>query len=111
MSSDAGPGLDLEVSRRVLGTENPRVPPYSTEDRAADLLLWRLAQQGVAFKVQELEGRHYCMLWNGGQRGLSTGSAVSRPLAICLAVLELTDRIGPRTPGRSLARSGPDARV
>jgi hypothetical protein len=88
----AGPGLDREVSRRVLGIDDPRVPPYSTENRAADVLLWRLSQRGVAFKVQEVEGQHFCMLWNGAPRGLSTGRSPSRPLAICRAALELSDR-------------------
>jgi hypothetical protein len=88
----AGPGLDREVSRRVLGIDDPRVPPYSTENRAADVLLWRLSQRGVAFKVQELEGEHFCMLWNGAPRALSTGKSLSRPLAICRAALELSDR-------------------
>jgi hypothetical protein len=88
----AGPGLDREVSRRVLGIDDPRVPPYSTENCAADVLLWRLSQRGVAFKVQELEGQHFCMLWNGAPRGLSTGRSPSRPLAICRAALELSDR-------------------
>ena len=88
----AGPVLDRELARRLLGEEPPGVPPYSTENAAADLLLWRLAQVGVAFKVQELEGRHYCMLWRGSPEGLSTGSSISRPLAICRAALELAAR-------------------
>jgi hypothetical protein len=107
MSLSAGPRLDREVSLRVLGLEDPRVPPYSTEDRAADLLLWRLAQRGVAFRVQELEGLHYCMLWSGGERGLSTGSSPSRPLAICRAALEHSEKglVAERTGRAPAARS------
>ena len=92
MSQTAGFLLDREISRRVLGFDGHPIPPYSTEDRAADLLLWRLAQRGVAFKVQELDGQHYCMLWNGGERGLSTGCSPSRALAICRAALDLSAR-------------------
>ena len=67
MTESAGPMLDLEISRRVLGEEPLRIPAYSTDDAAANLLLWRLAQTGVAFKIQELEGRHYCILWRGAE--------------------------------------------
>jgi hypothetical protein len=88
----AGPALDREIARRLLGGNPSSVPPYSTENSAADLLLWRMAQVGVAFKVQELEGLHYCMLWRESPPGLSTGSSVSRPLAICRAALELAAR-------------------
>jgi len=92
MSQSAGALLDREISRRVLGLDREPVPPYSTEDRAADLLLWRLSQRGIAFKVQELDGQHYCMLWSGGERGLSTGCSPSRPLAICRAAMDLSER-------------------
>jgi hypothetical protein len=93
MLDSAGPALDRKISRFVLGEDSPRVPAYSSDDAAADLLLWRLAQTGVAFKVQELDGRHYCMLWKstgGPGRGLTTASAESRPFAICRAVLALS---------------------
>jgi hypothetical protein len=92
MPESAGPALDREIARRLFGEEPPRVPPYSTDNASADLLLWQLAQAGVAFKVQELEGRHYCMLWNGPGRGLTTRSALHRPLAICHAALDLCAR-------------------
>ena len=89
MPESAGPDLDRDIARSVLGEEHSVAPPYSTQNFAADLLLWRLAQLGVAFKVQELDGLHYCMLWRGSQQGLSTGSSVSRPLAICRAAIDL----------------------
>lgn len=110
MEIQSGSGLDREIAQRVLGDETARVPPYSTEDRAADLLLWRLAQRGVAFKVQELEGHHYCMLWSGGERSLSTGVSQSRPLAICRAALELSARLSgsaPSAAGRPRSPSDP----
>jgi hypothetical protein len=109
MPEPAGPSLDREIARRLLGGSSPTVPPYSTENAAADLLLWRLAQVGVAFKVQELEGLHYCMLWREIPPGLSTGSSTSRPLAICRAALELAALsrrpvASPRAPRRPEAR-------
>jgi hypothetical protein len=91
MSESAGPGLDLEIARCVFGEQPARVPAYSTDNVAADLLLWKIAQAGVAFKVQELEGKHYCMLWHGSggsDRRLTTVSSESRPLAIGRAVLD-----------------------
>jgi len=92
MLEQAGPELDQEVARLVLGERPSAALPFSTDNASADLLLWRLAQSGVAFKVQELEELHHCMLWDGRARpreGLATGSSGSRPLAICLAVLRL----------------------
>jgi hypothetical protein len=89
MPASAGPLLDREIASGVLGDRAPRVPAYSTENAAADLLLWRLAQAGVAFRVQWLDGEHFCVLWKSSQRGAATGSAASRPLAICRAALEL----------------------
>ncbi len=112
MSEQAGPALDREIARNVLGEESPRILPYSTDNSAADLLLWRLAKAGVAFKVQELEGRHYCMLWLGREKGLSTGASDSRPLAICRAALELSSKCTLRMPRRLPAGPAPsEARV
>ena len=51
-----------------------------------------LASLAADDEVQEHEGRHYCMLWRESPSGLSTGSSVSRPLAICRAALDLAVR-------------------
>jgi hypothetical protein len=94
MPEPAGPNLDRRIARSLLGDNSPRVPPYSTSDAAADLLLWRLAQTGIAFQVQQFEGLHYCMLWSGsGGPGLVTASAESRPLSIGRAALDLAARL------------------
>ena len=106
MPASAGPGLDLEIASGVLGDRAPRAPAYSTENAAADLLLWRLAQTGVAFRVQWLDGKHFCVLWKESQRGAATGSAASRPLAICRAALELCAWLG-RARFRRTTRSKP----
>ncbi len=93
MPEPAGPNLDRQIARSLFGDNSPRVPPYSTSDAAADLLLWRLAQTGIAFQVQEFEGLHYCMLWSGSRGpGLVTASAESRALSIGRAALELAAR-------------------
>jgi hypothetical protein len=106
MREQPGFELDREVWRLVFGEASVRVPPFSIDNASADLLLWRLAQSGVAFKVQELDDVHYCMLWSGAaapRPGLATGSAGTRPLAICRAVLRLWEvaplRSGPRPSG------------
>jgi len=103
MHEQAGSKLDGEISRLVFGEVLSRVPPFSTDNASADLLLWRLAQSGVAFKVQEFENGHHCMLWSGAaapRRGLATGNARSRPLAICRAVLRLCADAPLRPPAR-----------
>jgi len=93
MPEPAGSKLDRQIARSLFGDNSARVPPYSTSDAAADLLLWRLAQTGVAFQVQEFEGRHYCLLWSGSRGpGLVTASAESRPLSIGRAALDLATR-------------------
>ncbi len=91
MAQFAGPSLDREIARLVFGETPPHVPPYSTDDAAADLLLWRIAQADVAFKVQPLDGVHYCMLWRSApsRRRLTVAHSESRPLAIGRAVLAL----------------------
>jgi len=93
MDAVAGAELDREIFRRVPGLPSVRVLPYSTDDASADLLLWRLAQTGVAFKVQRLDGRHLCILWRSPRRSVATGSAESRALAICRAILTLTSEV------------------
>jgi hypothetical protein len=111
MPEPAGPNLDREIARRLFGEESRRVPPYSTNNAAADLLLWRLAQSGVAFKVQELDGRHYCMLWSGSEGpGLVTASSESRPLSIGRAALELGARLPHRTSRKPPSAPAPPAR-
>jgi hypothetical protein len=92
MTETAGPSLDREIALRAFGEQLVRAPAYSTDNASADLLLWRLAKLGVAFRVQELDGGHFCMLWFGSARPgrvLTTAHAESRPLAIARAVLEL----------------------
>jgi hypothetical protein len=95
MNADAGAELDREIVRRVPGLPPGKVLPYSTDDSTADVLLWKLAQCGVAFKVQRLDGRHFCMLWRSPRRAVATGTAETRPLAICRAILALTSEPSP----------------
>jgi hypothetical protein len=113
MPEPAGPSLDLEIARRVFGEQPVRVPAYSTDNVAADLLLWRIAQAGVAFKIQEIDGRHYCMLWHGSggsDRRLTTVSSESRPLAIGRAALDHFAN-GPLRAPRKLEGEGSPSRA
>ena len=113
MTENAGPSLDREIAFRAFGEEAVRAPAYSTDNASADLLLWRIAQLGVAFRVQELEGLHYCMLWlapEGSRRALTTASAESRPLAIGRAVLALCAE-GPLRAARRAWSERPAARA
>lgn len=92
MTENAGPSLDREIAFRAFGEELIKAPAYSTDNATADLLLWRIAQLGVAFRVQEVDGQHFCMLWRGPAvpgRRLTTARSESRPLAIGSAVLAL----------------------
>jgi hypothetical protein len=111
MTQLAGPGLDREIARSVFAEEPVRVPPYSTDDRAADLLLWRIAQEGVGFEVQEVDGRHCCMLWRSAPTGrrLTVAHSDSRPLAIARAALALCAEAS--LPAAGLPRPMPPARA
>jgi hypothetical protein len=108
MFERAGPELDREVARRVFGEDRPQAPPYSAENTAADLLLWSIAQAGIAFKVQELDGVYHCVLWRGStalRQGATTESAPTRPLAICRAALRLCAKSPLMAPASSAARA------
>ena len=100
----SGSALDQRIGRLVEGrSTNGEVPSYSTDDRAADAVLSRLATQGLASTFEQDEDKWYCVLWVDGngdraKERLATGSAPTRPLAICRAVLNLPLR----AKGRSL---------
>lgn len=100
MHEAAGVDLDREVARLVFGTDPQRVPRFSSDDTIANLLLWKLAQTGISFKVRQLSGRTYCSLWGSGGRGVITASADSRALAICRAVRALDERLSPSSKPR-----------
>ncbi len=63
------------------GGARPRPGLLDGRTPAADLLLWRIAQLGVAFRVQELDGQHFCMLWHGAGGVRSDGSRRRAPRA------------------------------
>lgn len=92
---DAGPGLDRRIAKRVLGRRHSANPPhYSTEVDASEELLARLEREGVTATLEEDEGLWYCVFWaqrlgDGVKERIATGSAHTRPLAACRAVLNL----------------------
>jgi hypothetical protein len=92
---DAGAGLDLEVARRVLGSEVPGEPPaYSSDDVAAERLRDSLEAAGtLRCTFEPWEGTWYCTWWTVAQGAtrerLSSGSGPTRALAFCRACVNL----------------------
>jgi hypothetical protein len=93
MLQEAGPGLDSEVARR-LGED--RAPPagYSTDPAAADRLISRLEESSLLVTWIEATPLWYCTLAissSGVRERIATGTAATRPLALCRAVVNLPD--------------------
>jgi len=86
-----GPSLDGEVARR-LGESGPRIPPYSTDEAAADELTARLEERGLFATCESSDGVWYATLWLGAgekRERLATGSGETRPSALSRAVVNL----------------------
>jgi hypothetical protein len=115
-SSGAGPELDREIARRVLGrpaTEDP--PPLSTDDAAATALADRLAaRSGWWFEVTHRRGV-WSAMWIEPPRGaaerprrilsLITATGPTPALAICRSLLRASRC--PRWPGARETGSEP----
>jgi hypothetical protein len=104
MPEEAGGRLDHRIARLVFGAEGPAATPrYSSEDAAADRLVAQLEREGLRCALSRFGGSWYCVWWRADgpsapPQRLATGSAATRALAICRAVLNLRPESLPRLP-------------
>ncbi len=98
------------MAREIFGVAKPeRVPRYSTEDEAADLVLVRLQSPMLRCAIESFDER-WLVVWWGKIAGksidkserLSTSTARTRALAICRSALNLpaSRRLPPAPRGR-----------
>ena len=93
----AGQELDRRVAREIFGVAEPeRVPHYSTEDEAADLVVARLQSPTLRCAIEKFDGRWLVVWWGkiasksiDKSERLSTSTARTRALAICRSALNL----------------------
>lgn len=108
---DAGPVLDRMIELRVFGRKpTGLVPPYSTDEGAAELIVARLTRpplRSMCLKTEDGWTFHWRSPAPGRAEVASSGktyvrlisaSGPTRPLAICRAALKL---LGPLDPGGS----------
>jgi hypothetical protein len=107
MTPEAGPILDRLIELRVFGRKPiADVPPYSTSDSAADVVVralarppwrWMCVQTGSDWTFhwrRPLENRDPDTSTISRYVNLITVTAPTRPLAICLAALKYVGPIG-----------------
>jgi hypothetical protein len=93
--ADAGRPLDQRIARLVDGERKSSDPPfYSTQDFASDDLVTRLRSHGIEAELEQDGDTWYCIFWaslpgDGVRERVASGSADTRALAICRAVLNL----------------------
>ena len=109
--AEAGPRLDRLIELRVFGRKPiSDVPPYSTSDDAAELVIARLARPPLRWMSLK-DGEQWMFHWRipvaadpeataSRYEKLASATAATRPLAICRAALTLLGPLG--GPGRSL---------
>jgi hypothetical protein len=93
MLQEAGPGLNGEVARR-LGEDRTPAAGYSTDPAAADRLISRLEESALFVTWIEAKPFWHCTLAissSGVRERIATGTATTRPLALCRAVVNLPD--------------------
>jgi hypothetical protein len=119
MNLEAGPVLDRLIELRVFGRKPVAdVPPYSTTDPAADVVVRTLATAPRRWMCVQT-GKDWTFHWRKPMTetdldstatryvNLITVTAPTRPLAICLAALKLVGPIGGERPmGTDLPGSG-----
>lgn len=107
MNQEEGPVLDRLIELRVFGRKPvSEVPPYSTSDSAADMVVRVLARPPWRWMCLQ-SGREWTFHWrkpkvvpdldsSGVSRyvNLITVTAPTRPLAICRAALKFVGPIG-----------------
>ena len=92
---ESGSDLDLRIARLVDGSRNGADPlAYSTDERAADALAALLEKRDITATIEQDADSWYCVFWaprpgDGVLERVASGSAASRPLAICRAMLNL----------------------
>ena len=93
MLPPAGPVLDKEIARR-LGEDRTPVAGYSTDHAVADRLISRLEESAIIVTWVQAKPFWYCTLAvsvSGARERIATGTAETRPLALCRAVVNLPD--------------------
>lgn len=121
MKVEAGPVLDRLIELRVFGRKPiADVPPYSTSDSAADVVIRALARPPWRWMCVQ-SGKEWTFHWRRPLENpdpesstisryvnLITVTAPTRPLAICVAALKL---VGPIGGEEETGRSVPGARI
>lgn len=117
MKPEPGPVLDRLIELRVFGRKPVSdVPPYSTSDSAADVVIRGLARPPWRWMCVQT-GKEWTFHWRQPMAtdldsstttryvNLITVSAPTRPMAICLAALKYLGPIGGEK--KTQAASGP----
>ncbi|PYQ68411.1 MAG: hypothetical protein DMF54_00685 [Acidobacteria bacterium] len=121
MKQEPGATLDRLIELRIFGRKPVTdVPPYSTSDSAADVVVRALARPPLRWMCLQ-SGRDWTFHWRRPMAGpdpeastvtryvnLITVTAPTRPLAICRAALKLVGPIGGDGDGRGKSQSAPD---
>jgi len=119
MKSEPGPVLDRLIELRVFGRKPiADVPPYSTVDSAADVVIRALARPPWRWMCVQ-SGKDWTFHWRRPLENkdpdtstisryvnLITVNAPTRPLAICLAALKMVGPIGRESDPRTVAAEG-----
>jgi hypothetical protein len=93
----AGPELDRRIAKEIFNAKNlDQVPPYSTDDSAAELVIAKLQTPTLRCGLEQFDGRWLCVWWvkfgvkkvEKSER-LSMATARTRALAICRSALNL----------------------
>jgi hypothetical protein len=91
MIPESGAALDSEVAERLGEPWSPDAR-YSTDLGLADHLVSRLAERAVFASFEQVDGVWYCTLAADVasiRQRIASGSAETRPLAICRAIVHL----------------------
>jgi hypothetical protein len=121
MNQEPGATFDRLIELRVFGRKPVTdVPPYSTSDSAADMVVRALARPPWRWMCLQT-GRDWTFHWRQPMATsdldsstisryvtLITVTAPTRPLAICRAALKLVGPIGGDTGGHRKSRTAPD---
>jgi hypothetical protein len=115
MMSEPGPVLDRLIELRIFGRKPiTDVPPYSTTDSAADVVIRALARPPWRWMCVQ-SGNDWTFHWRRPLENadpdastisryvnLITVNAATRPLAICIAALKMVGPIGRESDARAV---------